>query len=242
MNHTRAVFRAGARRITAESGLVQYDYGQILDIEGIELPGVFEADFGNEPVKGKTKTQIGTDGSVRIPKEYLESGEPIYVFIFLHEGENDGSTEYRIMIPVEKRSERTEEEPEEEEASLIGQTISALNAAAERAEEEADAAEAAKESILNLSVSAQTLEPGSEASVTKEVDEETGEVSLRFGIPYGPQGKKGDKGDPGTVFTPSVSASGVLSWTNNGELESPASFDVVAAVLNALPTAEEGRF
>ena len=35
-------------------------------------------------------------------------------------------------------------------------------------------------------------------------------------IPYGPKGDKGDKGDPGVTFTPSVSAEGVISWTNNG--------------------------
>ncbi|MBR6352691.1 MAG: hypothetical protein IKS25_01095 [Oscillospiraceae bacterium] len=35
------------------------------------------------------------------------------------------------------------------------------------------------------------------------------------------QGAKGNTGDPGAVFTPSVDASGNLSWTNNGGLENP---------------------
>ena len=47
----------------------------------------------------------------------------------------------------------------------------------------------------------------------------------------GPQGEKGDtgatgpqgpKGDTGPYFLPSVSAEGVLSWTNNGGLENPS--------------------
>lgn len=39
--------------------------------------------------------------------------------------------------------------------------------------------------------------------------------------PAGQQGPPGEKGDPGPVFTPSVSAEGVLSWTNNGSLANP---------------------
>lgn len=35
------------------------------------------------------------------------------------------------------------------------------------------------------------------------------------------KGNKGDKGTVGAHFTPSVSDDGVLSWTNNGELENP---------------------
>lgn len=43
--------------------------------------------------------------------------------------------------------------------------------------------------------------------------------------PQGPKGDKGDKGDPGedgATFTPSVSADGTLSWTNDKGLENPA--------------------
>lgn len=45
--------------------------------------------------------------------------------------------------------------------------------------------------------------------------------------PQGPQGQTGEtgpagaQGEPGYYFTPSVSAEGVLSWTNNGELVNP---------------------
>lgn len=41
----------------------------------------------------------------------------------------------------------------------------------------------------------------------------------------------------GVTFTPSVSAAGILSWTNNGGLVNPASIDLVSAVINALPSA-----
>lgn len=53
----------------------------------------------------------------------------------------------------------------------------------------------------------------------------------------GDTGDKGDKGDTGTTFTPSVSATGVISWTNDGGIIDPDPVDLVAAVINALPSA-----
>lgn len=55
--------------------------------------------------------------------------------------------------------------------------------------------------------------------------------------PRGPKGENGTNGTDGTTFTPSVSSSGVLSWTNDGGKENPSSVDMVTAVINALPSA-----
>ena len=44
--------------------------------------------------------------------------------------------------------------------------------------------------------------------------------------PEGEKGDKGDQGDRGYVFTPSVSSSGVLSWTNDGGLTNPPSVNI----------------
>lgn len=58
------------------------------------------------------------------------------------------------------------------------------------------------------------------------VDEESGHLKIvlsdetEFDAGY-VIGAKGDKGDTGTIFTPSISEDGVVSWTNNGELENP---------------------
>ena len=62
-------------------------------------------------------------------------------------------------------------------------------------EELVDEAETAAESILDLSVDAETLASGSDASVEKQTDPETGEINLHFGIPTGPRGSKGDTGN-----------------------------------------------
>lgn len=42
----------------------------------------------------------------------------------------------------------------------------------------------------------------------------------------GAQGPQGLQGDPGYYFTPSVSDTGDLSWTNNGNLENPATVNI----------------
>lgn len=53
----------------------------------------------------------------------------------------------------------------------------------------------------------------------------------------GPQGPDGDDGEDGNTFTPAVSAAGVLSWTSaKAGVQPPASFDIVSAVIAALPT------
>lgn len=41
----------------------------------------------------------------------------------------------------------------------------------------------------------------------------------------GIQGIQGEKGNPGAVYIPTVNSQGVLSWTNNGNLENPVNFD-----------------
>lgn len=52
----------------------------------------------------------------------------------------------------------------------------------------------------------------------------------------------GVQGPDGTTFTPVVSGAGVISWTNDGGKQNPASVDLVAAVLAALPTWTGGSY
>lgn len=51
----------------------------------------------------------------------------------------------------------------------------------------------------------------------------------------GTNGTDGAPGTDGTTFTPSVSNAGVISWTNDGNKQNPASVDLAAAVIAALP-------
>lgn len=245
MNVTTAKFGVGSKRTTAES-LTQFDYGQILVIDGLELPNSFEAHFSNQAFDGNSKSQIGFDNQVQIPDEYLMSGDAIYVLIIMHYGSDDGKTEYKITIPVDKRPRPTKITPSSVEQSVITQLMAAMQTAVSNAEDEADraaneaeAAEVAKNSILEMEVEACSIAPDETTYVEKSVDDESGSIKLDF---YISRGLQGERGVVGPTFTPTVSNSGVLSWTNNGDLENPDDFNIVQAVLEALPEAEEGRF
>lgn len=171
--------------------LYQYDYGQKLVFTGVELPDAYEVHFSNEDTEGTAKVRIGTSEGVEIPDEYLLSGEPIYVWVFLHAGESDGETEYKTVIPVHKRAQVENAEPTPVQQDVITQTIAALNTAVERAKTAQDAWE-------SMSATAETLAPESEATASYE------NGVLTLGIPEGRQGDKGDEGNgiESTVLNP----------------------------------------
>ena len=138
------VYFNGSREafLEEEEGLVQYDYGQILKFEDIELPSAYTVHFGNEKEDGLSKPMIGDEDGVEIPAEFLQTGLPVWAWIFLHEGEDDGETEYIVKIPVRRRSRPTNYAPTEVQQSAIDQAIAALNVAVEETEESAQAAAA----------------------------------------------------------------------------------------------------
>lgn len=77
-------------------------------------------------------------------------------------------------------------------------------AAADRAEEAADVAD----KVANMTVSAETLPPGSEATVSKTIDPQTQILDLEFGLPRGETGATGATGPQGQR------GSGILSITH----------------------------
>ena len=169
----------------------QWDYGQILQIEGIDLPTAFEAHFSNTPAVGDSVTMIGstTEGvsQVDIPDALLDTGKNVYAFIFLHTGLADGETVYRITVPVNDRPQPEDEEPTPEQQSAIDQAITALNAAVAQtqASEEAaaDSAEAAAGSAEQASGSAEDAEAwavGQRGGVDVPVTDETYENNSKF--------------------------------------------------------------
>ena len=163
----------------------QWSYGQILKISGLDLPFSYEVHFSNEELTGQTITMIGDENGVEIPDQFISSNdEVIYAWLFLHEGEDDGETVSEIIIQKKLRSEPSNEAPTPEEQSVITQTIAALDAAVEEAQ-------AAAEAIENLGVDAEQLPAGSEPTVTKTVDPDTGVVTLTFGLVDGEQGETG---------------------------------------------------
>ena len=121
-------------KITETEPLVQYDYGQKLKFNNIELPLTYEVHFSTESTRGNTMTVLGDFSGVNIPDELLQQGKPIYAFIFLHLTENDGRTMYIAKIPVIPRSQPSDIEPTEVEQSTLTTAIATLQAAAESLE------------------------------------------------------------------------------------------------------------
>lgn len=154
LNILTAAFPEGATSITT-SPLYQWDYGQVINITGLDLPAAFEAHYTHTRGCGYAKTQIGQDGSVPIPDRYLESGQTVYCYIYLHDGATDGETEYEIIIPVKARAVPLNEAVTSEEQGVIQQLMSALTAAANKAEQGAeDAEQSASESATSAGESA----------------------------------------------------------------------------------------
>lgn len=129
-----------SRTIVRTASLYQYDYGQIIKFEGVELPVAYEVHFSNSDQIGTAKAQIGNSDGVLIPDEYLLTGQPVYVWIFLHTGTEDGETEYKCIIPVNKRAQKEDTEPTPVEQDIITQAIAALNTAVESTSTDAESA------------------------------------------------------------------------------------------------------
>lgn len=126
---------------TKVSDVWQWDYGQILRIQGLDLPTAVEVDFAvsgaSESISriGMTKDGV-TD--VMIPDSLIETGKNLVAYIYLRDSAS-GNTEYQIDMLVTKRAKpEAYDTPEDKE--LFGQAIEAVNEAADRAEKAGQAA------------------------------------------------------------------------------------------------------
>lgn len=149
-------------RYASTLGVWQYDYGQVLRITGPELPPAVEVQFSLDEKSGETLSRVGTtvDGvtEVKIPDELLAhsatSNYRIYAYIYLTD-ETSGNTKYEITIPVRARSKPTSptEDPETD-PDLFRETVVAVNASAERAENAAssatESAASAEETLIEI--------------------------------------------------------------------------------------------
>lgn len=134
-----AVFKGSKN--TKVSDVWQWDYGQVLRIQGLDLPTAVEVDFA---VAGASESiaRIGItkDGvtDVVIPDSLIETGKNLVAYIYLRDSAS-GNTEYQIDMLVTKRAKpEAYDTPEDKE--LFGQAIEAVNEAADRAEKAGQAA------------------------------------------------------------------------------------------------------
>ena len=91
-------------------GIWQWDYGQVLRIQGLTLPSAVEIHFSLSETGGESATRIGVtkDGvtDVVIPDSMLEKDTTqtyyVYVYVYLTDDES-GQTEYKCILHVTAR-------------------------------------------------------------------------------------------------------------------------------------------
>lgn len=135
-----AVFTSGFDH-TEVSGLWQYDYGQKLRIQGLNLPTAVEIHFSLNKSGGDSESRVGVtkDGvtDVPIPDSMLENGGTIqnyYIYAFIYLTDKDsGKTVKWIQLHVNSRPKpEAFDSPEEKE--LFREAIAAVNDSSDRAE------------------------------------------------------------------------------------------------------------
>lgn len=140
MKINTAVFRDGYRTATCR-GIWQYDYGQILRIQGLNLPVAVEIHFSLQESGGDSIARVGItkDGvtDVPIPDSILENHDTsqdygAYAFVYITD-ESSGSTEYKITMYVEARP-KPEAFDKPEDKALFREAIQMIKEAADRAE------------------------------------------------------------------------------------------------------------
>ena len=193
--------------VTTKSS-TQWNRGQILKIEGIyNLPSVFEVETSNDRERG-AKRYLGHDYEFVIPDEYFESGKMIYIWIMKRVEPSDITSKYLVKIPMRTRQKPLDYDSTSEQRDIVAEAIVALQDAEQEVTERMDEIikrekkiERIEQSFYDLTAIAETLPPGSEATVEKEkVDtDEENYMIFRFGIPQGVQGEKGDKGADGYI-------------------------------------------
>ena len=129
--------------------IYQWDYGQILQIEGIpDLPQTFEAHFSNYATGGFAVEVVGINGQVSIPNYFVTMGKTLYVWIYVVSA-SAGTTEYAITIPVRSRPM-----PEYYDVSDVGIFDDVVNQVAEYAATATTGAENASASAEAAAASA----------------------------------------------------------------------------------------
>ena len=137
-NIVRAVVKPGSD-YTVTSPIMKEDKGQVLLIEGLDLPEVYEIDFSNDRHHGSSITMIGNADGVLNPTQFIKTGRDVFAFYY-YVGDGFGQTEHIFRLPNDYRPDRTDVIPDPEEESKIDQAIAAVNEAVDTAEGYANAA------------------------------------------------------------------------------------------------------
>lgn len=135
-------FPPGEKYAVNYTTLDQYDYGQILRIQGLKLPKTVEVHFSTQETGGTSITRVGVtkDGvtDVLIPDSVLENGDTtqnysIFAFVYITDA-TSGKTEYRARLEVKARS-KPEAPGGSDNPDVFRDAVLAVRESAEKAEE-----------------------------------------------------------------------------------------------------------
>lgn len=130
----------GENELAVTNSLYQYDYGQTLQITGLELPNNVEIHFSLDSKAGESVTVIGSTvdniTTVDIPNDLLRNETAtkdyvIYVFIYVAD-ENEGKTVKKIALHVKARPMPTDlEDLDDDQTRLLEQLITLIGGKAD---------------------------------------------------------------------------------------------------------------
>lgn len=135
-------FQPGEKYAVNYTTLDQYDYGQILRIQGLKLPKTVEVHFSTQETGGTSIPRIGVtkDGvtDVLIPDSVLENGDTtqnysIFAFVYITDA-TSGKTEYRARLEVKARP-KPEIPGDGDNPDIFHEAVLEVRKSAEKAEE-----------------------------------------------------------------------------------------------------------
>lgn len=144
---TTAVFEPGSTTANVY-GLWQYDYGQTLRIQGLNLPSAVEIHFSLQETGGTSVNRVGVtkDGvtDVIIPDSMLENDDAtrnydMFAFVYLTD-DTSGQTEYKIKLQVKSRP-KPEVFDGGENLDIFHEAVQAVQKSADKASESEKQAE-----------------------------------------------------------------------------------------------------
>lgn len=142
----RANFTDG-NNYTEAPGLTQWDYGQVLEIHGLDLPKAVEIHFAIYDCPDDAIIRIGNtvDKITRaaIPEKIMEQPQDAVAYVYVSDTKS-GETVRTVYMPMIPR-QKPEAFDAPEDAELFKETIETVNAAADRAELAKSDAETARD-------------------------------------------------------------------------------------------------
>lgn len=142
----RANFTDG-NNYTEAPGLTQWDYGQVLEIHGLDLPKAVEIHFAIYDCPDDAIIRIGNTvdkiTSAAIPEKIMEQSQDAVAYVYVSDTQS-GETVRTVYMPMTAR-QKPEAFDAPEDAQLFREAIEAVNTAADRAELAKSDAETARD-------------------------------------------------------------------------------------------------